>query len=301
VKKIVAIDFGFGFTKVKTEEELFRFPSYIGHFDNKSEELRNRVKFGGQEYVIGEDVVYLSQKLNIAGIKELIENYPIFIKGILEKLSIKAPDAYIITGIPPIYKDQRDKILKIFADLEVEGEVVSQTTGIFADSMRDIKGDVVLVLDPGYNTFDYLVLSRDSDSWRRVRSGTLAGQGVNKAVEFFKEAIDDTKIKNQPTNALLKAFENGKILIGGEYEDVQAAKAQAIDNYIGLISGRLATELGDDLVSNIEETILGGGGANFIDPTKLGFRNAKKPDAPEFAQVRGYFLMAKDMLDGEKN
>lgn len=292
MKKCIAIDFGFGWTKVATKDGTFRFPSWIGMVDDKAGEIRDRVKYDGKEYAIGEDVKYLNKKININGMSDLIAYYPVFIKGILAKLGIEPKDAYIVTGIPPVYKEMKSQIEKIFDNMEIDGLVVSQTTGIFSDVMDDVKGDIILVLDPGYNTFDFLVVTREGGEWRKVRSGTLAGQGVNKAVELFKEKIGHSIIKTQPTNTLTKAFEEGKILIAGSFEDVTSEKESAIDDYIELIKGRLTNELGEDLIATIEEVVLGGGGANFIDPNALGFRNATKPNAPEFSQARGYLKMA---------
>jgi len=296
MKKVGAIDFGFGFTKTKTDTELKRIPTHLGVLDSKSEDLRGVVKYDLVNYVVGDDVKFLQSKINIATIKELVKYYPIFLKWFLESNGYDASTTHFVTGLPPVYKEEKANIEKIFRDFGTTGDVVSQSVGIFADTMSDIKGETVLIIDGGYNTLDYLALTRNGEDWRKIRSGTLLGQGANKAIEFFKEELSGVAdiIKTMATNTLQKPFEDRRILVGGDFIDASEFAENAVKKYALTIEGRLKAELGE-LSETVEQTVLGGGCANFLKGY-VDLPNIIVPEKPEFSQVRGYYKIGVESV-----
>lgn len=173
---------------------------------------------------------------------------------------------------------------------------MSQSVGIFADTMSDIKGETVLIIDGGYNTLDYLALTRNGEDWRKIRSGTLLGQGANKAIEFFKEELSGVAdiIKTMATNTLQKPFEDRRILVGGDFIDASEFAENAVKKYALTIEGRLKAELGE-LSETVEQTVLGGGCANFLKGY-VDLPNIIVPEKPEFSQVRGYYKIGVESV-----
>ncbi len=289
---IAGIDVGFGWTKVVTDDKIFKFPSWLANYISADISEVATVKYGDRMFVVGRDVKYMSQKIEIPTITELVKYFPVFIKytetltGKLEK---------IVTGVPVKYKDHKEELESIIRDLGINCEVVPQGFGIFMDVKEKLHRKEVLVLDIGYNTFDYLILTKKDDDtgWKKTRGKTIDRLGIIKAVETFRDSLptDFSYAKNYSFSRLLEIFERGTLMFDGEEIDLNNIKQQALAKYGELIISRMKEEMGEDF-TEMDEVIFAGGGANLV---KLNiFRCAKThiPEQPEFSQARGYLKYA---------
>jgi hypothetical protein len=232
------------------------------------------VTVDGIEYVVGEDAKYERQKITISDINNLISYFNVFKKYALQKAGIKEDGTQIITGLPPIHKDKASK-------LEKQGVVVlPQGVGIYLDAKDKVKSNEMLILDIGFNTVDYILVSNGV----KKKGNTLEKQGVERMVEMFRSQIDISFVKQFPLQRIMEIFEKGYVSLEGEHIDLSHIKKRAIDEYNEILKTRLNSEIGN-LLNEIESIVLAGGGAYYIKDIR---KDVYIPDAPEFSQARGY-------------
>jgi len=271
----VGLDLGFGWCKVCTSEgNCFKFPSWLAYHPSDAISELDTVTVDAVEYVVGEDVKFERQKITISEINDLISYFNVFKKYALQKAGIKEDGVQIITGLPPIHKDKAGK-------LEKQGvTVLPQGVGIYLDVKDNIKSDEMLILDIGFNTVDYILVSNGI----KKKGNTIEKQGVERMVEMFRSQIDISFVKQFPLQRVMELFEKGYGVFEGEHIDLSHIKKRSIDEYNEILKTRLKSEIGN-LINEIESIVLAGGGAYYIKDIR---KDVYIPDAPEFSQARGY-------------
>lgn len=273
----VAIDLGFGWTKIAIKEKVFKFPSWLAYHTPAPIDNLAVVSFDGKEYVVGEDAKYERQKITIAGINDLINYFPVFKRYALQLLGIDEREAQVITGLPPIHKDKAPI-------LEKQGAIVlPQSVGIYLDVADIIDAEEILILDIGFNTIDYVLVVNGV----RKRGNTFEKQGVERMVEIFKSKLPDdlAYLKQFSLQRLMDTFEKGFANVEGEKIDLTDFKEKAIDEYNEVVRTRLRSEIGN-LLEEIEQVVIAGGGAYYLN--KIRASRVFIPNEPEFSQARGY-------------
>lgn len=291
VMKIIGLDVGFGWTKVKTDDKEFKFPSWISHAANFSMSEIEPVVVDGKEYFVGEDASFGAGKIEIADIDTLINYLPVFEKYVKRILGID--EAFIVSGLPPkYYKTHKDKLKT--------GLVAVQGVGVLVDidnSFEFTKGDRVLILDVGFNTVDYVLALYQGDKWKKAGLNSIADLGVMQAVKIFKDIVPSEvagKAKDWSVSKWIKAFEDKSISLMGERIDLSNYFENAVSRYIEMLQKRISEEVGNQ-VFEFEHIVLAGGGANIL---KNSFeRSVIVPESPELSNARGYYqlgVMAKE-------
>jgi len=271
----VGLDLGFGWCKVCTSEgTCFKFPSWLAYHTDAAISEMDIVTVDGIEYVVGEDAKYERQKITISDINDLISYFNVFKKYALQKASIKEDGAQIITGLPPIHKDKAVK-------LEKQGvNVLPQGIGIYLDVKDKVKSSEMLILDIGFNTVDYILVSNGI----KKKGNTLEKQGVERMVEMFRSQITISFVKQFSLQRIMDLFEKGYGVFEGDRIDLSNIKRRAIDEYNEILKTRLKSEIGN-LLDEIETIVLAGGGAYYIKDIR---KDVYIPETPEFSQARGY-------------
>jgi len=271
----VGLDLGFGWCKVYTSEgNYFKFPSWLAYHPSDAISEMDTVTVDGKDYVVGEDAKYERQKITISDINDLISYFSVFKKYALQKAGIKEDGVQIITGLPPIHKDKAGK-------LEKQGvTVLPQGVGIYLDVKDKIKSNEMLMLDIGFNTVDYILVSNGV----KKKGNTIEKQGVERMVEMFRSQIDISFVKQFTLQRIMEIFEKGYMSTEGERIDLTHIKKRAINEYNEILKTRLKSEIGN-LINEIESIVLAGGGAYYIKDIR---KDVYIPDEPEFSQARGY-------------
>jgi hypothetical protein len=281
---IGGIDVGFGWTKVVTDDNSFKFPSWIAYHTPSPVSELDTVRYGNKNYVVGRDVKYEAQRIETTGITELINYFPVFLKHI-ETITGKLDR--IVTGVPVIHKDHLSALKETIQENGVECDILPQGIGIFIDTENRVQ-DEVLVLDIGFNTLDYFVLVKNG-GWKKKRGNTVEKFGLIRAVDMFRSTIPDKVgyAKNFSFSRLLEIFEKGTLMFDGEGVDLTSIKRAALEEYAEMVTTRLREEIGES-VYDMETVIIAGGGANTVKVDI--FKNSRViiPEAPEYSQARGY-------------
>jgi len=287
----VGIDLGFGFTKVAhytSEGKLstFKFPSWVAYFERTPMSQIEPIEVDGIEYVVGEYAKYERQKLEMATVEEFVKLSPVFVKEVLRYVG---PISEIIVGIAPKFKDYRLEIEKrikstVYGNYEIH--VLPQGFGAYIDAidtLPEIVGNDVLIVDIGFNTVDYILIS---STGKRIKGNTIEKLGMTEAVNIFRSMIPPSysHLQNYSPSRLLQIFETGKVASLGENLDFTSLRERAISRYSELILSRLKDEIGS-LITEIPYILIVGGGAYYV---RFPLRNVIIPPEPEYANARGF-------------
>jgi len=250
------------------------------------------VQWGSKSYVVGEDVKYESQRIEVAGVTELVNYFPVFLKYI-ETITGKLDK--IVTGIPVRYKSYLDKLKENIESNGTECDILPQGIGIFIDTLDELHNEV-LVLDVGFNTLDYFILVRKNGEWKKKKGNTIEKFGIVRAVDVFRSTIPDSVgyASNYSFSRLLEIFDKGNLRFDGEIVDLTGIKRAALEEYTEMVETRLTGEIGDS-VNNMEAVVVAGGGAGAVNVRAFGNSRVIIPRDSEYSQVRGYLKHGLDL------
>ena len=292
--KRVGLDVGFGWTKVVTDEAQFKFRSLVASYPESGESDVRPVVVMGRSYLVGEDAKYGRDVRTISNISSYLDYLPVLTRASVVEAGLEGEKIAAVVGLPPIYKEYKSKVEESLKSIGIETFVVPQGYGILKDVEDRIENDV-LILDIGFNTVDYLIARRGSDGWVKVRSNTVEGLGVQKAVSIFVDRVarEYPFIQREPIGKKAFYFEKAGITIEGQKVDLGQEKEAAIGVFIDEVLNRLDEELAlKNLFNQVEAVVVAGGGAHIIPANKVPHPNLIIPEAPEFSQARGYYKVA---------
>lgn len=288
---VLGLDIGFGHTKVVHEGGKFKFPTWLAYHSPSSIDSVEVIEWDGREYVVGEDVRYEPQRIELPDFKEIIKYLPVFLKFVERKIGTGIDS--VIVGVPPKYKDLVEDIKKRGESLGISIQVIPQGVGIYVDTKEKIDQTSereAFILDIGFNTVDYLIVKDD----RKVKGDTIEKFGVMKAVELFKNYLpeDLSYLKNFSTSKLMGVFEKGYAVIEGEKIDLSSYKEKAKSAYREMLVNRLKQAVGDFIYETELIVIAGGGAFLFQNGEKETFgKNVHIPSEPEFSNARGFYRL----------
>lgn len=281
--KVAAIDIGYGWTKAKSGNLIFKEPSVIGDMKQLHDENKKRgyiifdKHFVGQLAIKHSDITYYS--LNDS--KANTWTTEILMKTALAYL--KAYDTHLVTGLPIDFyfkqkNDMENLIYKINNQkvwLEIIGEgkfqediyiknhkIVPQPLGAAMDYLLDANGDWdkkdeakkrLLVVDWGRFTLDLLIL--DGMEIHKA-SSSPPDMGIESAYNLLRRYLRET------VGSFPKAFELDQVVVSGEYQglDVSALVERAFEKAVVQIQLEI-----EGLNTRFHKHILVGGQAERLD------------------------------------
>lgn len=292
----IAIDLGYGDTKVMANGKTFKFPSAISQIRQsqiQSEQDSKAINFNNAFYLVGDDAI--NSAIATRGYGFLKKYSPLLIyKAIIEARLDSNKPIEIATGLSLVNQGEaKDFISKISSfvvngvSLEPKVFLFAQGQGIYND-MKEHKDGLVCVVDIGYNTLDFLVFENGKPN------NTLCfanKKGANLAiVDLQKILMREFKVDFSEQEAK-KVFLNKKIKIAGEEVDFSDAINSSMQHYADEIINEIINKNGD-IIAKADSVIMGGGGAYFLQKEYL--QEAQKANyvfvkESEFSNVRGYF------------
>ena len=291
----IAIDLGYGDTKVMANGKLFKFPSAISQVRQSliQAEKKDTFLFNGIEYEVGSKA--LRNAVATRGYLFLQKYSPLLIfNALLEaQFDLKKP-IEIATGLSLVNQSEAQDFLKhiesfVVNDIQIKPQIslFAQGQGIYNEANIQSNG-LVCVIDIGYNTFDFLVFENNQP---KVELCFANKMGANLAiVDLQKLLIKEFKVDFSEQEAK-EVFLKKEVRIAGKSIDFTDIVNSAIQNYTNFIFDELFSKSGDTL-KKAEAVIIGGGGAYFLTKEHLEqVHNANYvfSDNPEFANVRGYY------------
>lgn len=296
----IAIDIGYGDTKVCTMNadgtlSTFKFPSAIARMKESQvnfgdSNVKDSYLFNGKRFFVGDSAK--SDAMNTRGFSFLQTYGPLISYHAIKIAGLNTNEPiYFALGLSIMNWQQKDEFLSSMGKFTVDNEVIepdiyllAQGQGILEDYQGDSNGNVCIV-DIGYNTFDFLVFEDDKP---RPDLSYADPIGANKMITDL-QAIAKRRFNVHVTEQMAKEiFINGTVQAFGEPIDFTEEIAELKENYNEFIIDELKAKNANILFS-AKKIIFSGGGAYFLENTKLPKNVVFSQKPYEFSNVRGYY------------
>lgn len=297
--QVIAIDIGYGDTKVITENRQFKFPTAIEweqeSFADFEESSLDTYEFKGKRYVVGQKAV--DRAITTRGFNFLVKYTPLLAYHSIKeaKLNLDEP-IKLITGISIQNWSDRDEFRKSLETIVVDDKVikpevviVAQGRGVYEDFTED-KNGIVCVVDIGYNTLDFLVFN---DGVAKPNLSFATKQGANIVITQLQAKMSKKFGADISEQIAKQIFNDGYFVNFGSKVDMSDEIEDSKRYYIEFIAEEIKSRQ-EEILRKALKVIFSGGGAYFCENIELP-KNAvfsKKPY--EFANVRGYYAIGKE-------
>lgn len=283
----VGLDIGFGHVKVATAEGVFKFPTWIGVWNEKDISDVKPVSFEGREYVVGEPARFCTQRVELVDFETMLRYLPLIVEHVKEELGQEHLE--IAMGLAPRHYRKYKDSEEVRKKLSSFGLVLLQGFGVLLDVEDELhieEGENILIVDVGFNTVDYLLVSKRDGRYFRIGMATIERAGVLQAVETFRSILPAELgyVKNWSLSRLVKVFESGQVNVEGEKIDLKSYRERAIETYRTSLISRLKSEVGEAVFES-DKVVLAGGGAYLVGRLR---KDAYVPQEPEFSNARGF-------------
>lgn len=302
----IAIDIGYGYTKVKTTDVEFKFPTAVELAKTQMVET-DTYNFEGKKFYVGEDAT--RNALLTRDYEFLYKYAPLLIVESLKMANIDFnEDITIKTGLS-LYdlekaaifdkdaSNRRDEFSKRISKFYVNDQeykfnikLFAQGQGVWQDYCLDngiIEDGYDVIVDIGYRTNDVIV-SKNGKTNRAESSAD--DKGINQITTELQTIINkrfDVVLTEQEVANILK---NKYITISGAKKDLTNLIFEVVEGYIESFFNLLKAKHGN-ILKIAQRVIISGGGAYIIQeysqtlPANVVF--SKTP--LEYANVRGYY------------
>jgi plasmid segregation protein ParM len=302
----LAIDIGYGHTKVKTKEKEFKFPTAIELVKTQWIETDNYT-FEGKKFNVGEDAT--RNALPTRDYEFLYKYSPLLIVESLKKANIVYEDNMILkTGLSlydisksPIFnkdcKNRGEEFVKRISKFYINDKEYSFNIKLFAQGQgiwQDycIENGIIddgydVVVDIGYRTNDIIVF-KDGKTDKAVSSAD--NKGINQITIELQTFLNKSYDINFTEQEVGKILENKYIDISGARKDLTIVINDIVSAYIETLFDSLKANYGE-ILKIAKRVIISGGGAYIIKeytdtlPANIVF--SKNP--MEYSNARGYF------------
>ena len=294
----IAIDIGYGDTKVMVGDKIFKFASAIekkkeaqADYQDNSDDV---YEFGGKKYTVGDKA--LTNAVSTRGFNFLVKYSPLIIFHAIKMAGLDtSKPIQLVTGLSIVNWQEREQFTNAIKTINVNNEVIepkiklmAQGQGIYLDyDGEKTEGDVCIV-DIGYNTFDFLVFT---DGKPRQDLSYATKKGANEIITELQTKIKKRFQIDASEQVAKKIFINKSIEIYGENTDLTDEIEDAKKDYAEFVIDELRSQRGD-LLKVAKKVIFSGGGAYFLDDVEILKKtpNVTFSSKPyEFANVRGYY------------
>lgn len=291
-EQIIAIDIGYGDTKIKTETKEFKIPTAVSKLNESFVEFGKTegYLFNGKRYEVGEKA--LNKAYNTRSFNFLV-NYAqlIIYKSIeLAELDLDKP-IQIKTGLSLFNWKDKKQFIESIKTINVNDVIIKPSISLMAQGegvFREYDGDkdgIVCVADMGYNTFDFLVFDCGIP---KIELSFANSMGVNRIITDLKARLQKKYNFDISEQAVKKAFGDGYIMNFGEEVDLSIDIEDSKKEYAKTMYEELSSNA-NNILQSASKIIFSGGGAYFFDNIELK-KNMMLSQTPyEFSNVRGYF------------
>lgn len=305
--KNIAIDIGYGFTKVCINGEVFKFPTAISLAKTQMVSIDEVYHFEGKKYLVGEDA--LRNALSTRDYEFIYKYAPLIITHAIKLAGFDLEDSSfnISTGLslydiekPAIFdrdsanrKEEFKKRITKFTVGEVQYKnkvsLFAQGQGVWVDYCNAhgvIESGYDIVIDIGYRTNDVVIFK---DGVPSKANSSADDKGVNEITTELQTILNkryDVLFTEQEINDILK---NKTICIAGVDKDLTETINEVVDAFVESFFNSLKAKHGN-ILKIAKRVVISGGGAYILHDYKDSFpKNVVFSDTPmEFANVRGY-------------
>jgi len=291
----IAIDIGYGDTKVCVENVVFKFPSAVSRVKTSQssfgdDAMPDSYIFNGKRYFVGERAQ--ADAISTRGIGFLESYAPLIAYHAIIKagLDVTKP-IQITTGLSIMNWNESDKFISIMETIVVNDVVIKPTVKLMAQGqgvLKDYEGDktgLICIVDIGYNTFDFLVFENEQP---RKDFSYADPIGANKIITDLQAQIRQSFNAPVSEQTAKDIFMTGKVMNFGEELDFTNEIHDLKEEYTLFIMNELKTK-NSEVLRAAKAVIFSGGGAYFLEGTEFPKNVIFSKTPYEFGNVRGYF------------
>ena len=307
----IAIDIGYGQTKIKYKDKIVKFPTAIGLFTDTGMEYgdTNVYDFEGEKYLVGSESL-LTETFSTMNFDFIYKFAPIIIYHILKKFDLagKPMPLQINTGLALVdwtetnvknFKERLSKFVVNGDEIQLKVNLVPQGVGIYMNygqngkKVKDEKIDLskmnVAVIDIGFNTIN--LMNMKHNKFQKQASKSYPGHGVSSLIKPFKFYLENKfKTKFTDQEAMEYAINEHMMWNGAKQEDViEYIKDEKRKFVIKLFRSVLQDEL--PLLGRVDMVLISGGGAYLLENAKLPPHYVIDDEPMEYSNVKGYYLL----------
>ncbi|TNH33903.1 ParM/StbA family protein [Campylobacter helveticus] len=302
----IAIDIGYGDTKVYYEGKCFKFPSAVEQVRQAQVDLSENKKdvylYNGMQYRVGQKALFGA--IATRGFNFLNKYSPLLVFHALKQAEIDFDKPIsIATGLSLLnYQVAEDFInsLKSFTIGEIHLKpkifLFAQGQGIFLECPMPKEDELIGVIDIGYNTLDFLVF--DDNEARSDLCFANQG-GANKIIVDLQKILTREYRVDFSEQEAKKVFLNREVKIAGQRIDFKDTILSMTERYIDFVLDEFSNKCGDLMIRS-DGVIIGGGGAYFLDEEYIRQERPNiilAPNPYEYSNVRGYYKGAFENLN----
>ncbi len=296
--KKLAVDLGYGHTKVKYNDKFYKFPTSVAFAVDTGISYGDgdTVRYKDEEYYVGEDAIIL-ETFNTTDFAFKTQFDPLIIYHVLKKLGLieEADQGNIQLTLTLSLTDwkHKDDYLKEVSDFEVNDKTFSfqniilipQGAGVYMTFMSKRKEhpDSAVVIDLGYQTINYLLYEHGKP--QKAHAKGFSGHGVSTIIKAFSTYLESTFSMPFSDSEAQKIFLNGRFKFSGVErpevtQKIKELKGQFVKR---LFNSVLTSE--KKLLSTTDHVVLAGGGCYLLQDILLP-ENVEFISKPfEFANV----------------
>ena len=296
----IAIDIGYGDTKVMYKNRLVKFPTAISYANSLNIEYgkENVYSFEGENYYVGVEAVD-SESFSMNDYNILNKFAPLIIYHVLKKFdehNIQKP-IILKTGLAIADWGKKEEFIKRISNIQVNDDtlsltpiVIPQGAGIYMDFVNSVNDGIdpttATVIDIGSNTINLLHF-KDGKPIKKFLKGfpNHGVSSISKTLATYLEQKYSVAFSSSEANDILvrEHFTWNGVTDDETIEYIRKLKSQFVQK---LFRSVLVNE--KKLLSTSEKVIIGGGGAylftNIDFPPNVSFVN----EPYEYSNVRGY-------------
>lgn len=330
-KIILAVDVGHGNTKFawgSNRSNEFIFPSIVPISNNKSFGFGSdldqiAINISGKDYLVGPDAYLAGGQQILDDIYVTRPEYLALLRGAIYYMMIKKGTVChkidcLVLGLP-VSNFERDKaqLLEIaktthkvpvpkglqsiygeFIDVKVEGVVpMPQPIGSLRASIMKIKDDEsCLILDPGFNTFDWIVSVKDYTPDYNS-SGSITGGGVSKILKTVSlKAAKELGCGVIGFAMVEEGLRTGKIHVRQKTYDFSQYKQAAEDEAESIVDSFMNSFSYSERLANI--ILVGGGASYYLKAVQNKFKEhtVLLDSDSVMTNVRGFYMYGHDLM-----
>lgn len=316
IQTLLAVDTGYSFVKYSYKSvedttgevikaaEKGKFVTAIATVDTVGDlgiGEKAAVEYNGDYYLVGEPALNRSSLIPTRSESFLIEYSPLLIHEILRRENIQ-PTLLVVSLSLAEFARKRDALKKACSNFKVDGkvhsfdvEVMPQGWGIWVYANKPANA---MIIDIGFNTIDILTVFNGKimpEFCMGIRDFGVC-EIANAVSNYINAKFDGIHV---PELALVDVLNVGKFKYERQVYDISDIIEKRKKNYTETIFTMIknSTKLGS-IFNQVDDVILAGGGAYFIDGGLREKYRFTVVDDPEFANTLG-FLKAMEERYGK--
>jgi PRTRC genetic system protein D len=297
----VAIDVGYGRTKIVTANKRDMFDSHLVRYKSSSLDFMkktDKVEVDNFRYYVGENALAEGSPISLIGdhfhgSKEWKALLAYALYGIREQGSHVEK---LVLGLPlSQYNEQRKQQLRAVKDFRfsVNGEdyqftfdkifILPQGAGAILEYITQEDGTAIV--DIGYYTLDLAAFREGEFS---VEQSASINYGIQKLYHSIAKELNRRWNISPDTKKIEKLLRSGKLLLEGQEIDIREMLTELKFGYAEDLVSRL-NDNWSEVLKDVNRVVFIGGGTEVIRDILPDKANFLVPQEPSFANAAGFF------------